>query len=197
MIINFPLRSTIFGFIIKMLFPLMQLFLSITVITPRVKGLDVFITLVSTTFVLIVVQILNDLWVIQQKSVISDLGIPLASFGVESNIQTAMGLVHVIEASFFYIGFLVGVFYLVRRKPFLLMDTPPKKVKKRKPKPVKTIKVFEPEKLIEPEKIEIPEEEPILFEEKIEDLPSDDEPPDEIPKEESNNLNDEESQDYQ
>lgn len=97
-------------------------FLSITLITPRIKDLDYFIVLVSTAFVLILFQILSDLWSIPE---IQDA--PLRVLQDSGFFATAMQIIHLLEAVSFYIGFLVGITFFLRKIPwtrFMITETP-------------------------------------------------------------------------
>lgn len=89
-------------------------FLSVTIITPRVKNrLSIFFLLVSTSFVLIITNILGDIYELG-ASVIPDA--PLISVFELSYILTeAVFAFEYFEAITFYTGFLFGLAWVIRR----------------------------------------------------------------------------------
>ncbi|MFW9854803.1 MAG: hypothetical protein ACFFFG_07065 [Candidatus Thorarchaeota archaeon] len=89
-------------------------FLSVTIITPRVKDrLSIFFLLVSTTFTLIVTNILSDLYTIQEAP--NFTGPQDAPFRlVQSILTSAMLVFKYVESVTFFAGFLFGVFWVLR-----------------------------------------------------------------------------------
>ena len=86
-------------------------FLSVTLVTPRVKErLSLFFLLVSTSFVLIITNILGDIY---------EIGIPDAPLKsvlfLERALTNAVGIFEYIEALTFYIGFFYGLGYVINR----------------------------------------------------------------------------------
>jgi hypothetical protein len=86
-------------------------FMSVTLVTPRVKDRsEVFFLLVATSFVLIITNMLGDIY---------DLGpvaIPDAPLvGVSNIFSSAVGIFENVEALAFYGGFLFGVFWVIRK----------------------------------------------------------------------------------
>ncbi|MFW9779195.1 MAG: hypothetical protein ACFFE8_10110 [Candidatus Heimdallarchaeota archaeon] len=89
-------------------------FLSVTIITPRVKDrLSIFFLLVSTTFTLIVTNILSDLYTIQEAP--GFIGYQDAPFRLVQGILTsAMSIFKYVESITFFAGFLFGIFWVLR-----------------------------------------------------------------------------------
>ena len=86
-------------------------FLSVTLITPRVKEqLSIFFLLISTSFVLIITNILGDVY---------EIGIPDAPLKsllfLERALTHAVGVFEYIEALAFYLGFFYGVIHVTRK----------------------------------------------------------------------------------
>lgn len=91
-------------------------FLSISIITPRIKNLDYFIVLVSATFVLIIMQILGDLWLLEIQNA------PLRLL-YEGEFFNTISILQTIEGFCFYFG-LIGIFFvIVRRRESQKMTT--------------------------------------------------------------------------
>jgi hypothetical protein len=85
-------------------------FLSVTIITPRIKGsLSVFFLLISTSFVLIISTILGDIYRIP----VLEPEAPLR--GLESILSSAVLAFQYVEALAFYLGFLFGFFWAIRQ----------------------------------------------------------------------------------
>lgn len=82
-------------------------FLSVTVVTPRIEDHQTFVVIVSTTFILIIIQILADLWSIED---IQDAPLRLLAEGLF--FTDIISILQVIEAVCFYIG-LIAMFYLL------------------------------------------------------------------------------------
>ncbi|MHA1976483.1 MAG: hypothetical protein ACW98I_06280 [Candidatus Hodarchaeales archaeon] len=86
-------------------------FLSVTLITPRVKDRgDIFFLLVSTSFVLIITNILGDIY---------DLAIPDAPLksieGLSTFLSSAVRTFGNVESFAFYGGFLFGIVYVISK----------------------------------------------------------------------------------
>jgi hypothetical protein len=99
-------------------------FLSVTLVTPRVKDrTEVFFLLISTAFVLIITNILGDIY---------ELGIPdaplLSLSGLTTILSSAVGIFENVEAVAFYAGFFFGVFYVIwknlKKQPVSATFTP-------------------------------------------------------------------------
>ncbi|MHA1940700.1 MAG: hypothetical protein ACW97P_03115 [Candidatus Hodarchaeales archaeon] len=99
-------------------------FLSVTLVTPRVKDrAEVFFLLISTAFVLIITNILGDIY---------ELGIPdaplLSISGLTTILSSAVGIFENVEAVAFYAGFFFGVFYVIwknlKKQPVSATFTP-------------------------------------------------------------------------
>ncbi|MHA1226753.1 MAG: hypothetical protein ACTSPV_08445, partial [Candidatus Hodarchaeales archaeon] len=88
-------------------------FLSMRLYTSKVKGLASFTALISTTFVLIFVEILNDLWDMQT---ISD--VPLRLVEETTVFSNTMAIVQLFESVFFFMGIPLGVYLILRRSPW-------------------------------------------------------------------------------
>ncbi|MHA2306516.1 MAG: SHOCT domain-containing protein [Candidatus Hodarchaeales archaeon] len=85
-------------------------FLSITIITPRIKGrLSVFFLLISTSFVLIISTILGDIYRIPVLKPEAPL------HGLESILSSAVLAFQYVEALAFYLGFLFGFLWAIRQ----------------------------------------------------------------------------------
>ncbi|MHA1944566.1 MAG: hypothetical protein ACXAC6_01930 [Candidatus Hodarchaeales archaeon] len=86
-------------------------FMSVTLVTPRVKDRsEVFFLLVATSFVLIITNMLGDIYDLG-PAVIPDA--PLV--GVSNIFSSAVGIFENVEALAFYGGFLFGVFWVIRK----------------------------------------------------------------------------------
>jgi hypothetical protein len=86
-------------------------FMSVTLVTPRVKDRsEVFFLLVATSFVLIITNMLGDIYDLGAE-VIPDA--PLV--GVSNIFSSAVGIFENVEALAFYGGFLFGVFWVFRK----------------------------------------------------------------------------------
>ncbi|MHA1971377.1 MAG: hypothetical protein ACTSW1_00205, partial [Candidatus Hodarchaeales archaeon] len=86
-------------------------FMSVTLVTPKVRDkLSMFFLLISTVFVLIITNILGDIY---------ELGIPDAPLRslvfVESILVSAVGIFEYIEAVAFYSGFFFGIVYVIQK----------------------------------------------------------------------------------
>ncbi len=92
-------------------------FLSVTVITPRIEDLQAFVVIVATTFILIILQILADLWSIEE---IQDA--PLRIFAEGLLFNQIVEILQIIEAGCFYIG-LVVMFYVILARKFRILKT--------------------------------------------------------------------------
>lgn len=89
-------------------------FLSVTLITPRVKErLSVFFLLISTAFVLIVTNILGDIYLIQRAPDYEGVqDAPL--MGLENILTSAVEVFQYVEAIAFYAGFIFGIGWVIR-----------------------------------------------------------------------------------
>ena len=86
-------------------------FMSVTLVTPKVKDRsEIFFLLVATSFVLIVTNMLGDIYDLG-PAVIPDA--PLV--GVSNIFSSAVGIFENVEALAFYGGFLFGVFWVIRK----------------------------------------------------------------------------------
>jgi hypothetical protein len=86
-------------------------FMSVTLVTPKVKDRsEMFFLLVSTSFVLIITNMLGDIYDLGE-SAIPDA--PL--IGLESIFSSAVGIFENVEALAFYAGFLFGIFWVLRK----------------------------------------------------------------------------------
>ena len=86
-------------------------FMSVTLVTPRVKDRsEIFFLLVATSFVLIITNMLGDIYDLG-PAVIPDA--PLV--GVSNIFSSAVGIFENVEALAFYGGFLFGVFWVIRK----------------------------------------------------------------------------------
>jgi len=131
-------------------------FLSVTIITPRVKDrLSTFFLLVSTAFVLIITNILGDIHEIQNAPGFEGIqDAPLQSFNVLSGaISSIVGWFEYIESIAFYIGLGFGIFWVVYSF-----------VKKRKEKKTE----FTPKESKEPEESKIPKKPVNVLEDRVE-----------------------------
>ncbi|MHA2295143.1 MAG: hypothetical protein ACXAEU_13630 [Candidatus Hodarchaeales archaeon] len=94
-------------------------FLSVTLVTPLVKDrLLTFFLLISTAFVLIITQVLGDIY--DPNMNIPDA--PLIQFAPV--LTYAVQVFTYVEAIAFYAGFLFGLFWLIRRTILSLIETP-------------------------------------------------------------------------
>ncbi len=85
-------------------------FLSVTLITPRVKErLSFFFLLVSTAFVLIITNILGDIY----KLGFPDA--PLKSWNLEGILTSVVGIFDYVESVAFYLGFIFGIGWVIRK----------------------------------------------------------------------------------
>ncbi len=92
-------------------------FLSVTVITPRIEDLQTFVVIIATTFILIILQILADLWSIEE---IQDA--PLRIFAEGLLFSQIVEILQIIEAGCFYIGLVVMLYVILARK-FRILKT--------------------------------------------------------------------------
>ena len=92
-------------------------FLSITLYTPQIKNLDSFLALVTTTFVLILVEILNQIW---SMETIEDA--PLRILQETAVFSTTMTYVQFFGAIFFFLGIFFGFYLLVKRHTWRLKE---------------------------------------------------------------------------
>jgi hypothetical protein len=93
-------------------------FLSVTLITPRVKDrISVFFLLISTAFVLIITNILGDLYEIQAASDFTGVqDAPLRSFFLVTDILSSIvGWFEYIEAIAFYFGLIFGIMWIISK----------------------------------------------------------------------------------
>lgn len=93
-------------------------FLSVTLVTPRVKErLSVFFLLISTAFVLIITNILGDIYLIQSDPNFTGVqDAPLMTYGELTNIfSSAVEIFQYVEAIAFYTGFLFGLIWVIRQ----------------------------------------------------------------------------------
>jgi len=93
-------------------------FLSVTLVTPRVKKrLSVFFLLISTAFVLIITNILGDIYLIQSDPNFTGVqDAPLMTYGELTNIfSSAVEIFQYVEAIAFYTGFLFGLIWVIRQ----------------------------------------------------------------------------------
>ncbi|UCE14476.1 MAG: hypothetical protein JSV04_04680 [Candidatus Heimdallarchaeota archaeon] len=112
---QFPALVTIVIPLVSLIIPIYFIlstsfkFLSISIITPRIKNLDYFIVLVSATFVLIIMQILGDLWLLEIQNA------PLRLL-YEGEFFNTITILRTIEGLCFYLGFLAIFFVIFRRR---------------------------------------------------------------------------------
>jgi hypothetical protein len=86
-------------------------FMSVTLVTPRVKDRsEMFFLLVSTAFVLIITNMLGDIYALGEAA-IPDA--PLIGFG--DTFKFAVGIFENVEALAFYAGFLFGIFWVIKK----------------------------------------------------------------------------------
>ncbi|MFX0185357.1 MAG: hypothetical protein ACFE95_19925 [Candidatus Hodarchaeota archaeon] len=93
-------------------------FLSVTLVTPRVKErLSIFFLLISTAFVLIITNILGDIYLIQNDpNFTGERDAPLMTYGELTSIfSSAVEIFQYVEAIAFYTGFLFGVLWVIRQ----------------------------------------------------------------------------------
>ena len=92
-------------------------FLSVTLVTPRVKErLSFFFLLVSTAFVLIITNILGDIYELREASglvLYSDA--PLLSWNLADILSDIVGVFEYVESLAFYGGFFFGIFWVIRK----------------------------------------------------------------------------------
>ncbi|UCG04273.1 MAG: hypothetical protein JSW11_09860 [Candidatus Heimdallarchaeota archaeon] len=92
-------------------------FLSVTLVTPRVKErLSFFFLLVSTAFVLIITNILGDIYELREASemvLYSDA--PLLSWNLAGILSDIVGVFEYVESLAFYAGFVFGIIWVVRK----------------------------------------------------------------------------------
>ncbi|MFX0172267.1 MAG: hypothetical protein ACFE9L_10125 [Candidatus Hodarchaeota archaeon] len=89
-------------------------FLSVTLVTPRVKErLSAFFLLISTAFVLIITNILGDIYLIQRDPNFTGVqDAPL--MGLQNIFSSAVEVFQYVEALAFYAGFLFGLLWVIR-----------------------------------------------------------------------------------
>jgi hypothetical protein len=92
-------------------------FLSVTVVTPRIEDLQAFVVIVATTFILIIIQILADLWTIEE---IQDAPLRILAEGLY--FSQIVEILQIIEAGCFYIGLIV-MFYVILARKFRILKT--------------------------------------------------------------------------
>lgn len=97
-------------FIISSLFK----FLSISIITPRLKDVQLFFLLITTSYILIVTQILGDIQELASltNNTIDSSTVPL--FESQSFLSQSLLLFQTVEIIFFYIGFLIALYVLTK-----------------------------------------------------------------------------------
>jgi len=92
-------------------------FLSVTLVTPRVKEyLSFFFLLVSTAFVLIITNIIGDIYELREASemvLYSDA--PLLSWNLAGILSDIVGVFEYVESLAFYGGFIFGIIWVVRK----------------------------------------------------------------------------------
>jgi len=88
-------------------------FMSITLYTSKVRGLSTFTALISTTFVLILVELLNDLWAMETLN-----DVPLRVLEELAIFSNTMVLVKLFESVFFFIGIPLGAYLILKRSPW-------------------------------------------------------------------------------
>ena len=95
-------------FIISSLFK----FLSISIITPRLKDVQLFFLLITTSYILIVTQILGDIQELASltNNTINPSSVPL--FDSQSFLSQSLLLFQTVEIIFFYIGFVIALYVL-------------------------------------------------------------------------------------
>jgi hypothetical protein len=94
-------------------------FLSITLYTPQIKNLDSFLALVTTTFVLILVEMLSQIWNMEG---ITDA--PLKFLQDQDVFSTTMTYVQFFEAVFFFVGIFFGIYLLIKKRTWKLKESP-------------------------------------------------------------------------
>ncbi|UCE14854.1 MAG: hypothetical protein JSV04_06640, partial [Candidatus Heimdallarchaeota archaeon] len=89
-------------------------FLSVTLITPRVKEyLSIFFLLISTAFVLIITNIMGDIYLIQRAPDYTGVqDAPL--MGLENILTAAVEVFQYVEGIAFYAGFIFGIGWVIR-----------------------------------------------------------------------------------
>jgi hypothetical protein len=92
-------------------------FLSVTLVTPSVKErLSFFFLLVSTAFVLIITNILGDIYELREASemvLYSDA--PLLSWNLADMLSGVVAVFEYVESLAFYGGFFFGFFWVIRK----------------------------------------------------------------------------------
>ncbi|MHA1443948.1 MAG: hypothetical protein ACTSR4_04285 [Candidatus Hodarchaeales archaeon] len=85
-------------------------FMSVTLVTPRVKERsEIFFLLIATSFVLIITNMLGDIYDLEAS-------IPDAPLiGLKGIFSMAVGIFENVEALAFYAGFLFGIFWVIRK----------------------------------------------------------------------------------
>lgn len=91
-------------------------FLSITIVTPRVKErLSVFFLLISTAFVLIITNILGDIYELHEATPEIYADAPLLSQGFVEILFRAVMYFEYVESVAFYAGFIFGLGWVIRK----------------------------------------------------------------------------------
>ncbi|MFW9905272.1 MAG: hypothetical protein ACFFFH_13110 [Candidatus Thorarchaeota archaeon] len=92
-------------------------FLSVTLVTPRVKErLSFFFLLVSTGFVLIITNILGDIYELREASgMVLYTDAPLLSWNLAGILSDIVGVFEYVESLAFYGGFVFGIFWVIRK----------------------------------------------------------------------------------
>jgi hypothetical protein len=96
-------------FIISSLFK----FLSISIITPRLKDAQIFFLLITTAYILIITQVLGDIQELASLSEnIDSSTVPL--FESQNFLSQTLILFQTVEIIFFYIGFLIALYVIAK-----------------------------------------------------------------------------------
>jgi hypothetical protein len=96
-------------FIISSLFK----FLSISIITPRLKDAQIFFLLITTAYILIITQILGDIQELARLSEnIDSSNVPL--FETQNFLSQTLVLFQTVEIIFFYLGFIIALYVIVK-----------------------------------------------------------------------------------
>ncbi len=92
-------------------------FLSVTLVTPRVKErLSFFFLLVSTAFVLIITNILGDIYELREASeMVLYTDAPLLSWNLAGILSDIVGIFEYVESLAFYGGFIFGIVWVTRK----------------------------------------------------------------------------------
>ncbi|MFX1282804.1 MAG: hypothetical protein ACFFB5_04080 [Promethearchaeota archaeon] len=91
-------------------------FLSITIVTPRVKErLSIFFLLISTAFVLIITNILGDIYELHEATPELYADAPLLSQGFVEILFRAVLYFEYVESVAFYAGFIFGLGWVIRK----------------------------------------------------------------------------------